>query len=87
MLDWIQSLSWFQVGLLVVNGFLGMLLIEKVFGYPGLGLELIDAVDKREVHVVQAIAFLGAVLVIGMNLIADLSIIILDPRVRSHSHE
>lgn len=65
----------------------GLIVIEKVFGYPGLGLELIDAVNKREVHVVQAIAFLAAVLVIGMNLLADLSIIILDPRVRSHSRE
>jgi ABC-type dipeptide/oligopeptide/nickel transport system permease component len=39
------------------------------------------------VHVVQAIAFLSAVIVIGMNLLADLSIIVLDPRVRSHKLE
>lgn len=78
----LNSFALFIAGLLN-----GLIVIEKVFGYPGLGLELIDAVDKREVHVVQAIAFLGAVLVIGMNLLADLSIIILDPRVRSHSHE
>jgi len=78
----LNSFALFIAGLLN-----GLIVIEKVFGYPGLGLELIDAVDKREVHVVQAIAFLGAVLVIGMNLLADLSIIILDPRVRSHRHE
>ncbi len=78
----LNSFALFIAGLLN-----GLIVIEKVFGYPGLGLELIDAVDKREVHVVQAIAFLGAILVIGMNLLADLSIIVLDPRVRSHSHE
>jgi peptide/nickel transport system permease protein len=65
----------------------GLVVVEKVFGYPGLGRELIDAVGQREVHVVQAIAFLSAVIVIGMNLLADLSIIVLDPRVRSHKLE
>lgn len=78
----LHSFALFIAGLLK-----GLIVIERVFGYPGLGLELLRAVDKREVHVVQAITFLGAVLVIGMNLLADLSIIILDPRVRSHTHE
>jgi len=78
----LNSMALFIAGLLN-----GLIVIEKVFGYPGLGLQLIEAVDKREVHVVQAITFIGAVLVIGMNLLADLSIIILDPRVRSHKHE
>lgn len=65
----------------------GLIVVERVFGYPGLGIELIEAVDTREVHVVQAIAFLGAVLVVLMNLLADFAIIILDPRVRSHVSE
>lgn len=78
----LNSVALFIAGLLN-----GLIVIEKVFGYPGLGLQLIEAVDKREVHVVQAITFLGAVLVIGMNLLADLSIIVLDPRVRSHQNE
>ena len=78
----LNSVALFIAGLLN-----GLIVIEKVFGYQGLGLQLIEAVDKREVHVVQAITFLGAVLVIGMNLLADLSIIILDPRVRSHKNE
>ena len=78
----LNSVALFIAGLLN-----GLIVIEKVFGYPGLGLQLIEAVDKREVHVVQAITFLGAGLVIGMNLLAALSIIILDPRVRSHKNE
>jgi len=78
----LNSMALFIAGLLN-----GLIVIEKVFGYPGLGLALIEAVDKREVHVVQAITFLGAVLVIAMNLLADLSVIILDPRVRSHKSE
>ena len=65
----------------------GLIVVEKVFGFPGLGIELIEAVDTREVHVVQAIAFLCAVLVVIMNLLADFAIIALDPRVRSHVSE
>ena len=61
----------------------GLVVVEKVFGYPGLGRELIEAVSRREVHVVQAITFLSATVVIVMNLLADLAVIILDPRVRS----
>ncbi len=61
----------------------GLIVVEKVFGYPGLGRELIDAVSRREVHVVQAITFLSASVVIIMNLLADLAVIVLDPRVRS----
>ena len=73
---------------LYISGLLnGLIVIEKVFGYPGLGLELIDAVDKREVPLVQAITFLAAVLVIVMNLLADMAIIFLDPRVRSHGRD
>ncbi len=76
-----------SVALFIAGVLNGLIVIEKVFGYPGLGLELIDAVDKREVPLVQAITFLSAVLVIGMNLLADLAIIVLDPRVRSHARE
>lgn len=74
-----------SVALFIAGVLNGLIIIEKVFGYPGLGLELIDAVDKREVPLVQAITFLSAVLVIAMNLLADLAIIVLDPRVRSHA--
>ncbi len=76
-----------SVALFIAGVLNGLIVIEKVFGYPGLGLELIDAVDKREVPLVQAITFLAAVLVIVMNLLADLAIIVLDPRVRSHARE
>jgi peptide/nickel transport system permease protein len=64
-----------------------LVVVEKVFGYPGLGLELIDAVARREVHVVQAITMVAASIVILINLLADLSIIVLDPRVRSHGRD
>lgn len=58
----------------------GVVIIEKVFGYPGLGSVLIDAVHNREVAIVQAIALIAAIAVVTMNLLADLGIIALDPR-------
>lgn len=74
----LNSLALYIAGLLA-----GLIVVEKVFGFPGLGRELIEAVARREVHVVQGIAFLSASVIIFMNLLADVAIIILDPRVRS----
>lgn len=68
---------------LYVAGLLsGIIVVEKVFAYPGLGLVLIQAVEKREVAVVQAISLVAAVVVIGMNLLADAAVMALDPRAR-----
>ncbi len=73
---------------LYVAGLLqGIVVIEKVFGYPGLGLVLVEAVDKREVAVVQAIALLSAATVVILNMCADIAIVVLDPRVRSASQQ
>ena len=69
---------------LYVAGLLsGIIVVEKVFGYPGLGLVLITAVEKREVAVVQAISLIAAVIVVTMNLLADAAVMALDPRARS----
>lgn len=69
---------------LYVAGLLsGIIVVEKVFAYPGLGLVLINAVEKREVAVVQAISLIAAIIVIGMNLLADAAVMALDPRARS----
>jgi peptide/nickel transport system permease protein len=68
---------------LYVAGLLsGIVVVEKVFAYPGLGMILLQAVDKREVAVVQAISLLAALLVVTMNLLADLAVVALDPRTR-----
>ena len=68
---------------LYVAGLLsGIIVVEKVFAYPGLGLVLINAVEKREVAVVQAISLIAALIVIGMNLVADAAVMAVDPRAR-----
>ncbi len=61
----------------------GIVVVELVFSYPGLGQELVRAIAKREVHVIQSIAIVSAALVVGLNLAADLATLGLDPRTRS----
>jgi peptide/nickel transport system permease protein len=63
-----------------------VVVIEAVFKYPGIGLELVRSLASREIPVVQAIAFIAAFAVIFTNLLADLSILALDPRVRRASN-
>ena len=60
----------------------GVVVVEMVFAYPGIGAELVRAVTRREVHVVQAIALAAAICVVLFNLLADLGIAALDPRTR-----
>lgn len=64
----------------------GTVVIEAVFRFPGIGLELIRALAQREIPTVQAIVFLAAFAVILSNLLADIAILALDPRVRRSSH-
>jgi peptide/nickel transport system permease protein len=61
----------------------GIVVVEQVFSFPGIGQELIRGVIRREVHIVQAISLCSAMVVVIFNLLADVSILFLDPRTRS----
>ena len=50
----------------------GVIVVEYLFAYPGLGKELVDSVAIRDVRAVQSIALLIAVAVVALNMIADL---------------
>ena len=60
----------------------GAIIIENVFYLPGLGRLAFQSIGQRDLPVVQDIVVLIAILVVGMNLIVDLSYAMLDPRVR-----
>jgi len=60
----------------------GALITETVFSWPGIGLLLVQAVNGRDMAVVQAAVFVIAILVILVNLITDLFYRILDPRIK-----
>jgi peptide/nickel transport system permease protein len=57
-------------------------LVEQIFGLPGMGQQLLEAVGYRDVPVVQAIVSILAVAVVAAGLITDLLYAVLDPRIR-----
>ena len=60
----------------------GAALTEYVFQYPGLGRLILEAVLKSDINLVMASLMMGAVMLIIGNLIADILLIITDPRIR-----
>jgi peptide/nickel transport system permease protein len=61
----------------------GVVVIETVFNYPGVGRLLVSGVYDRDLPLVQAIALLGAGSYVAINLLADLAMLALNPRLRS----
>ncbi len=63
----------------------GAALTEYVFQYPGLGRLILEAVLKSDINLVMASLMMGAIMLVIGNLIADILLIITDPRIRSKS--
>jgi peptide/nickel transport system permease protein len=61
----------------------GVVVVETLFSYPGIGLQLVDAVRNHDVQVVQALSMIIAGVYVVVNLIADLLSILLTPRART----
>lgn len=61
----------------------GVVLVEYVFAYPGIGGALVDSVDNQDIPVVQFLGLLAAALYVVLNLLADVISILLTPRVRT----
>jgi peptide/nickel transport system permease protein len=68
-----QNLQWLIGGIIIT---------ESVFAYPGLGTTLVTAVGNRDVTVVRDIALLIAIAYILINLVADLIVMLLVPKLR-----
>ncbi|WP_454685387.1 ABC transporter permease [Ancylobacter moscoviensis] len=60
----------------------GVVVVEVVFVYPGLGQLMVDSVQKRDIPVVQACSLLFAATYVILNLLADLLSILANPRLR-----
>lgn len=60
----------------------GVVVIEVIFVYPGMGQYLVDHVAKRDVPVVQAVGLIFAAVYISLNIIADIAAIVANPRLR-----
>jgi peptide/nickel transport system permease protein len=76
----LPSLTGFAISLGFVVG--GILLVEIVFSYPGVGYLLLSAVNARDYPLMQGIFLLTTFTVLLANLFVDLLYVLLDPRAR-----
>lgn len=61
----------------------GAVVVETVFGWPGIGRLLVSAVTARDLALVQGLVLLAAVFMILANLLVDLAYGLIDPRIRA----
>ena len=61
----------------------GVVVIEFVFRYPGIGQALVEAVSNRDLPVVQAVTLLAAAVYVGLNLLADIVTTLITPKLRT----
>lgn len=68
----------------VQGGFMfgGTVLVELIFAYPGLGNLMIDAVRNHDLPVIQVVALVYCVLVLGINAVVDVAYLVVNPRLR-----
>ncbi|HKR98587.1 MAG TPA: ABC transporter permease subunit, partial [Candidatus Dormibacteraeota bacterium] len=60
----------------------GLIIVETVFAYPGIGSQLVSAVSNRDITLVESIAMLIAIIYVVINLVADLIVMLLVPKLR-----
>jgi peptide/nickel transport system permease protein len=60
----------------------GAVVVEVIFGFPGIGKLMIDSIANREFVIVQAAVIVVAIAIFIMNFLIDLTYVMLDPRIR-----
>ena len=60
----------------------GAVVIETVFGWPGVGILLIQAIERRDLPLIEASVIVIAIMIVTVNLLVDLTYSLMDPRVR-----
>lgn len=73
------SLFGFSIGILLSSS----LLIEVIFGWPGLGQLLLEAILQRDFYLVIDAAMLATIFLVAGNLLADMFLYLSDPRIRA----
>lgn len=70
------------LGIQLAQIFSGTVIIESIFGLPGMGRFLFDAILQRDYPVIQGINLLVVSVIVCMNLLVDMLYAVLDPRIR-----
>jgi peptide/nickel transport system permease protein len=84
---WKHGLKNVSVNLLTVSTLLfnrllaATVVVEAVFAIPGMGSLIVNAALHRDLPVVQGVVFVMALVVIAVNLVADVLYTVLDPRI------
>lgn len=60
----------------------GAVVVERIFSWPGIGRMVVDSVSRRDFPVIMASTIIGAGLVILGNLVSDILLVMVDPRIR-----
>lgn len=61
----------------------GVVVVEKVFSYPGFGSLLVDSLQLRDLPVIEATVMIAALVYVFANMMADITAILLNPRLRT----
>jgi peptide/nickel transport system permease protein len=60
----------------------GAIIVETIFGWPGIGKLMLDSILQRDFAVVQASILITAIVILSINIIIDIAYATLDPRIR-----
>jgi ABC-type dipeptide/oligopeptide/nickel transport system permease component len=72
-----------MLGMIIAEVFSGSIIIEQVFNIPGIGRLLIAAIGSRDYPLIQALMVYISFIVVTANTLSDITIMIIDPRIRS----
>ena len=75
------------LGMIIAEVFSGSIIIEQVFSIPGIGRLLIAAISSRDYPLIQSLIVYIAFIVVTANTLADIVIMIIDPRIRPANRE
>jgi peptide/nickel transport system permease protein len=70
-----------MLGLLLPVLLSGAVVVESVFGWPGIGRLAIEATMQRNYPVIMAVTVVGGAIVIGTNIVVDIIYVLIDPRI------
>lgn len=60
----------------------GMVIVEMVFNWPGMGTLAIEAIAQRDYPILQTVITISAMAIVVVNLLVDIAYVLLDPRIR-----